>query len=665
MNESQNRTTVPRREVESSDNPKDFHFDLYSKAPLTEAQIFERVVAEIVRRHRLVVDKEQLNQYVQSRIADGDMMKGGGLDWSGTGPVPLQEWTKGTVVVRTGYAINVTSDVQQDVIAFATSVKEARDESQKKDVRAQNPVAAGSKEVDEDPLGKGSASGNRKGQNSSDGTDYNSDEYRKGVADLEKKAAEIQLKFEAIDAFYQGKNQRHGLGGYYNEYLSNAADDVTRLQDARNEFKLRSAQSEQAGQGGVSALGLAEVVGRADRRLREFPGDASKMTPEEITQALNKAYDSQFETLNQTAEWIGMIPTPVTRGAEFGLKLLGNTLKYSSGDIDTSQFALEIVKDGSKFVVGNYAGKGALNNVGVDGTGQKILTGLADFSENVVKEMVDARASLIKDPSQQPGQVYQAAIMRGFVGGAAKTFGDSISLVEKYAGGAEGVKNFASSFIKEGVAEYTEVGKQLAKTPGADASQLYKEAAARSLIKATASAFGTSYESFAGDDEAVKFLYKAALKLGVDEQVKGYLERQKSVSEPATPKGQAPSPDQKSNMRSQSILPTVVGPSSGSLLTGIRASLPGRTDDEYQTLANALRQNGLENGVSLEGKEPRIGMARNGALVANVGEGLNASIDPDQTLRTRSLQQSESDLQAAISRNEEISRDVSKIQVMA
>jgi hypothetical protein len=509
-----------------------------------EIDVYKHIIRTAAGDLGIRISKEQMNELVQRMV---DLRKEGDYISGQTGEIMKRTdglHTKGSKKTFSGYYIAVPMETQEEILAIAkdmgikksaTDPKETPKSESAKDSVPRNPQGTEKTKVE------GDGSGTKPSNSNASKTDYNTEDYRKMTVDLEEKAAALQKKFEAIDAFYQGKNQRHGLGGYYNEYLSNAEEDVNLLQNARNNLKLKNAQSQQAGEGAVSSLPLAETVARAERRLKEFPGDASKMTPEQITEALNKEYNQQFDTWKYVAEWVGTIPTPATRGVEFGMKFLANSLHVWSGDIDRTQFAAETMKDGAKFLVGTYS-----KNAGQDGTVSKLLSFVENASTNTIKELTDARADLIKNPNQDPLTVYKSAFARGITGAVTDSMGDSIKLVEKFGGGAEGVKNFSINFVKESISEYTSVQKELAKSPNADSSQLYKEAAARALVKSTASAAGKSIESIAGDDEALKFLYKAANKLGIDEQVKKYLDAQKSLATPLEG-------EKKTNLQSQAV----------------------------------------------------------------------------------------------------------------
>lgn len=366
-----------------------------------------------------------------------------------------------------------------------------------------------------------------------------SQEYRDRTDAAQKQALDIQAKFQAMDEFYRAKNERHGLGTYVHAYLSTAstnAAEVGRL-------------VEDANSGVDTAKKLEAINTKYGQTLNEIIGpDHRTKTPADVRNFLDASYKGQFETWTSYAEWIGTIPTPATRGIEFGTKLLMNSLKLYSGDISASDMALYTVGDGAKFFTGNYGDRISKLDGGAT---LKVVT---DTAGNIVTNIADARRKLAENPGMDADTVYRTAIGKAFTDSFTGALGDNVKLLDKYGAGPEAIKTFGLGMGKNFMGEMLDVQKQAATTPGADTTQLLKEAAARALVKTFAEGV-TKAGKTAMDEDTTKALIDTAGKLGLQEPVKQLLKQQQTL---AVPDATKPAPASVAPLQPQAAIPAGV-----------------------------------------------------------------------------------------------------------
>lgn len=346
-----------------------------------------------------------------------------------------------------------------------------------------------------------------------------SEEYTATLGRLDQQALELQEKFRAMDQWFQGKNTRHGLDAYTGYYLDRADGLALSLQDARNEAKNPNLLN--------SETRLLMALKLGNEKMDELFKDHRNLRPEDIVKRLNDRYEAGFEQAKQAADLIGKIPGPVGAVGEFGINEVANALRYSSNDRTVSQALAEFTKDGSKMVV-SLAVKTEKAEKLVD----KVANFLGDTATNVAKRVSEAETALKDNPTWNRQEVMRNAILHG-VGDATVNAIGGVKLDRFGLGaGAGAIKEFGTNLTKNIVEEYRDTTRKLAKEESLDSAQLYKEAAARALIKATGDTVGKSLKSLGGDAKEREFLIEVGTKLGIQDTVKSYLDAQKSQAEP-------------------------------------------------------------------------------------------------------------------------------------
>lgn len=492
----------------------DYTYQIRATRPMTERQLFERMVRDAISTD-FPPTADNIRRITQDILADrkeGDYLTFKGKPVDGLVPVGdvALKGQKGPIM---GYYVEIDASLRREI---ALAARELGIEPKPARARAVEANAAADVSGTSTPGAPNGTTDPRAGW---------SQEYRDRTDSAQKEALDIQAKFQAMDAFYRGKNERHGLGTYMHAYLSTAsanAAEVGRLIEDAN--------------GGVDTAKKLEAINtKYGQTLNEVIGpDHRTKTPQDVRNFLDASYKGQFETWTNYAEWVGTIPTPATRGIEFGTKLLMNSLKLYSGDINGSDMALYTVADGAKFFTGNYGDRISKLDGGAT---LKVVT---DTAGNIITNIADARRKLAENPGMDADTAYRAAIGKAFTDSFTGALGDNVKLLDKYGAGPEAIKTFGLGMGKNLMGEMLEMQKLAAASPDADTGQLLKEAAARALVKTFTEGM-TKAGKTALDDDAQKALVDTAGKLGLQEPVKQLLKQQQTLAVPDAP-GPAPAP---------------------------------------------------------------------------------------------------------------------------
>lgn len=491
----------------------DYTYQIKATRPLTERQLFERMVRDAISTDfpPTADNLRRITQEVLANRKEGEylLFKGQPID----GLVPVKDVTlKGQKGPVMGYYVEIDASLRREIALAARELGIEPKPSRVKAVEQNAALEPGG--------GDASQTGPGKNGNPRDGW---SQEYRDRTDDAQKQALDIQAKFRAMDEFYQSKNQRHGLGSYVHSYLAGAAANAAEV----------GRLIEEANKGTDTASKLEAINAKFGQTLNEVVGpDHRARTPAGVRKFFDDSYKAEFDTWTNFAEWVGTIPTPATRGFEFGTKVLMNSLKLYSGDINGSDMAFYTLADGAKFFTGNYGDK--LSKL----DGGATLKVMSDTVGNIVTNMADAHKKLAENPGMDANTVYRTALGKAFTESFTGALGDNVKLLDKYGAGPEAIKNFGLGMGKNVMGEVMEMQKQAAANPNADAGQLWKEAAARALVKTFAEGVTKSGKN-ALDDDAQKAIIETAGKLGLQEPVKQLL---KDMQTQSTPDPNKPAP---------------------------------------------------------------------------------------------------------------------------
>ncbi len=497
----------------------EYAFYIYTPREMSERALFEKMLEKGIARD-FPATRENIDRItaavVRARAPNEYLtLNGKSID----GQMPLSELEKNRDgSPRMGYYVSLDASMRKEI---ALAARDLGIEPKPSRAKAVEQNANAQVEGNTTPGGLGNGANSREGW---------SQEYRDRTDSAQKEALDIQAKFKAMDEFYQSKNQRHGLGAYVHPYLAGAAVNAAEV----------GRLIEEANSGADTAKKFEAINAKFGQTLNEVIGpDHRTKTPTDVRKFFDDSYKAGFDTWTNFAEWVGTIPTPATRGFEFGTKVLMNSLKLYSGDINGGDMALYTLADGAKFFTGNYGDK--LSKL----DGGATLKVMSDTVGNIITNVSDAHKKLAENPNMDANATYKAAIGKAFTESFTGALGDNVKLLDRFGAGPEAIKNFGLGMGKNLMGEVLEVHKQAAANPNADTSQLWKEAGARALIKTFTEGVTKSGKN-ALDDDAQKALIDTAGKLGLQEPVKQLLKEQqtRAVPAPASPQADKPTPVQ-------------------------------------------------------------------------------------------------------------------------
>lgn len=225
--------------------------------------------------------------------------------------------------------------------------------------------------------------------------------------DPEKAAADAPTRLaqmEQVNAWYEGKQKTHSLGGFYDwvfKEMPGAIQDVKRYMDPDNPDPNRD-------------LLLAEAVQRSEKVLGTLDGNFRNKSPEQLAKYVDDMREGMFKRADMVADAFGELPVvgPIGRGI---IKETSIALRYASGDISAKEAVSAGFKEAASSTVDVLLGSGKFKyaNKGVEFGGAFATT----FSTEAVAEIGKAWAMADKDPGLDRGALMRQAVKTAAIKG--------------------------------------------------------------------------------------------------------------------------------------------------------------------------------------------------------------------------------------------------------